>query len=130
MSAAWEAHILWPENGQNLPLDLPVVALAGTVLAIGVLAFMAWHQHKAAPVVCLTIATAALLIAPAIWSFGTAAYEGGRPLARLRPVQDRGFRAGARQSNQIRALLPWLQANRGDAGFPWPRPRARGSLPR
>jgi 4-amino-4-deoxy-L-arabinose transferase-like glycosyltransferase len=79
------------------------------------LALLTRSRPVIAPVVALTIGVASLLIIPTAWSIGTVAYEGGRPLARMHPTQDRVGRAAAQEGGEIQALVPFLRENRGDA---------------
>jgi 4-amino-4-deoxy-L-arabinose transferase-like glycosyltransferase len=114
MSVAWQAAILQPEKFDSPQGALLIAALCGLALAG---AALARPILRTAPWAAISLGVAALLIAPAAWSIGTIAYEGGRPLARLQPTPDRVGRAAARQSGEIRKLLPFLLENRGDAAF-------------
>jgi 4-amino-4-deoxy-L-arabinose transferase-like glycosyltransferase len=114
LSVAWQAYILHPEKLDSPQGALLIAAVCGLALACIALT---WPIRRTAPRAAISLGVAALLAAPAAWSIGTIAYEGGRPLARLQPTPDRVGRAAARQSDEIRELLPFLLDNRGDAAF-------------
>jgi 4-amino-4-deoxy-L-arabinose transferase-like glycosyltransferase len=112
LSVAWQADILRPETWGSAAGVLLIVILAGLALACVVLI-----ARRASPMAAFAIGVAALLLAPAAWSVGTVAYEGGRPLARLQPTPDRIGRAVARESDEMRTLLPFLREKQGDTAF-------------
>ena len=114
LGVAWQADILRPEKLDSPQGALLIAALCGLALACTALSR---PVRRTAPWAAISLGVAALLIAPAAWSIGTIAYEGGRPLARLQPTPDRVGRAAARQSGEIRELLPFLMENRGDATY-------------
>ena len=113
LSVAWQANLLRPGDWDGLPGVLLIAATAGILLSL--VALRPWGRGS--PVAALTLGVAALLIAPAAWSIGTIAYEGGRPVARLQPVPGRFGRDAFQQRDEILALLPFLRANQGDAAF-------------
>jgi 4-amino-4-deoxy-L-arabinose transferase-like glycosyltransferase len=114
LGVAWQADVLRPDSWNSPQGELLVAALAG--LALTCVASLR-PIRRAAPLAAISIGVAALLIAPAAWSIGTIAYEGGRPLARLQPTPDLVGRSAAHQSGEVRKLLPFLRENRGDAAF-------------
>jgi 4-amino-4-deoxy-L-arabinose transferase-like glycosyltransferase len=114
LSVAWQADILRPVQWDSPQGALLITAVCGMLLAC---AALSRPFRRTAPWAPIALGVAALLVAPAAWSIGTIAYEGGRPLARLQPTPDRVGRAAARQSGDIRKLLPFLLENRGDATF-------------
>jgi 4-amino-4-deoxy-L-arabinose transferase-like glycosyltransferase len=114
LSVAWQAHILRPETWDSRQGALLTAAIGGLMLASVALLK---PIRAVAPMAAITIGVTALLIAPAAWSIGTIAFEGGRPLARIQPTPDRVGRAVARQNAEILQLLPYLRRNRGDAAI-------------
>jgi 4-amino-4-deoxy-L-arabinose transferase-like glycosyltransferase len=115
LSFVWQAHIMRSEVYDHSQGFLLLAATIGAVLALAALALLTRSRPVIAPLVALTIGVASLLIIPTAWSIGTVAYEGGRPLARLHPTQDRVGRAAAQEGGEIQALVPFLRENRGDA---------------
>jgi 4-amino-4-deoxy-L-arabinose transferase-like glycosyltransferase len=115
LSFVWQAHIMRSEIHDLSQGLLLLAATIGALLALAALALPTGSRPIIAPAVALTIGVASLLIIPTAWSVGTVAYEGGRPLARLHPTQDRIGRAAAQEDGEIQALVPFLRENGGDA---------------
>jgi 4-amino-4-deoxy-L-arabinose transferase-like glycosyltransferase len=129
LSLVWQADLLRPAAWDSVQAGVLMAAGVGVLLACGALiagfgggapiggsgAAQTWRQRSATA--ALALGVTALLIAPAAWSIGTIAHEGGRPVARLEPARDTIGRAVDRRAGEVRALLPFLRENRGDAAF-------------
>lgn len=129
LGVAWQAHILRPEAWSGARGELLTVALIGTSLALGTLAPALWRQRATASVAAFATGVAALLVTPAAWSVTTIANEGGRPLARLERTPNRLGQGAAAESNEIRALLPFLRAHQDDGRFLAATSNARMAAP-
>jgi 4-amino-4-deoxy-L-arabinose transferase-like glycosyltransferase len=129
LGVAWQAHVLRPTAWGSTRCELLIAVLAGVLVGLGMLAAAIWRPGGATAVAGFATGVGALLIAPVVWSVTTIAHEGGRPLARLERAPDRFGRSVAAESNEIRALLPFLRAHRDDGRFLAATSNARMAAP-
>jgi len=117
VSFAWQMRIIQtaPEDAASHAVVMAVSAAA--VLALGMLLLSRLQPRWA--MTAVAIAVAALLVAPGAWAIGTVRAGSGRPLARLEQAASRARtnRWAAGDAASVKALLPFLQENRGSTQF-------------